>query len=69
MKKSRYTEGQVIGIRSHSPAADYYRNIFLNDVYQSPLKVFVLSDEQFNGPSGFNKINNWPTFARFLNRN
>jgi hypothetical protein len=69
VQSTGFTGDALFFLSSHSPAADYYRGIFLNDVYKSPPKVFVVSDEQFNGPSGFNKINNWPVFARFLNRN
>lgn len=56
-------------ITNHSPVVEYYRSIFLNDIYKSPPKVFVVSDESFEGPRGFSKIDNWPEFAAFLRKN
>lgn len=51
------------------PVVDYYRGIFWNGLQTHPPKVIVLSDEWFNWPRGFDKVNHWPEFAGFLNRN
>lgn len=50
-----------------APAVDYYRRIFWQKLQTNPPKVIVLSDEWFNWPRGFTKINQWPEFANYLN--
>jgi hypothetical protein len=49
------------------PAVEHYRNMFWNQLQSNPPKVIVLSDEWFNWPRGFDKINQWPAFAGYLN--
>jgi hypothetical protein len=50
-----------------APAVEYYRRVFWDGLQTNPPKVIVMSDEWFNWPRGFDKINHWPQFASYLN--
>lgn len=69
VQSTGFTGDSLFFARNRAPAVDYYRSIFFNDVYKSPPRVFVVSDESFDGPRGFDKIDNWPEFAAFLRKN
>ena len=50
-----------------APAIEHDRQVFWQSLQTNPPKVIVLSDEWFNWPRGFDKINHWPEFASYLN--
>ncbi len=50
-----------------SPVVDYYRQMFWDQVHTHPPKIFILSDEWFNGGRGYEKLGKWPQLAEYLN--
>jgi hypothetical protein len=52
-----------------SPVVDYYRVEFWNSLMKNPPSVIVLSNEWFNRLPTFDKLNQWPQFARYLAEN
>lgn len=52
-----------------SPVVDQSRDKFWNDMESNPPSVIVLSNEWFNRPATFDKINMWPRFADYLGVN
>ena len=69
IQSTGFTGDAQFFVNGHAPALNYYRSIFLNDIYKDPPKVFVVSDERFDGERDFNKLNNWPEFVAFLQKN
>jgi hypothetical protein len=52
-----------------SPAIGESRETFWKTMSKKPPSVIVLSNEWFNRPRTFNKINAWPWFAAYLKDN
>jgi len=52
-----------------SPIIDQFRESFFSMILSKPPAVFVVSNEWFDRPSTFDKIDNWPRFAAYLNTN
>jgi hypothetical protein len=52
-----------------SPAIGEIRETFSNTMSKNPPSVIVLSNERFDRPRTFNKIDVWPWFATYLNDN
>lgn len=52
-----------------SPAVASARAGFLRTIKERPPEVFVLCNTPFEGPRSFHKIDVWPEFAAYLNRN
>jgi hypothetical protein len=50
-----------------SPPLPYYRDILWNDLHKNPPKVIVLTTMWLSERSSFEKINQWPQLAAFLN--
>ena len=69
VQSTGFTGDSLFFRRERSPVVDYYRSIFLSDIYKAPPKVFVVSDEWFDGQRYFGKVENWPEFAAFLRKN
>jgi hypothetical protein len=53
----------------HTPTQEHYRQVFMDELAAHPASVIVLSNEWFSGPYTFDKIDQWPEFAVYLNRN
>jgi len=60
------TGDNVLFSRYPSPAVDATRQLFWNSLSANPPAVFVISDEQFLDPAGFDKLDHWPQFEQFL---
>jgi hypothetical protein len=52
-----------------SPVVDFYRDRFWDSIMKNPPAVFVLSNEWFNQVPTFDKLNEWPQFAKYLEEN
>ena len=52
-----------------SPVVDFYRDQFWNNVIRNPPTVFILTNEWFNQAPTFTKLNEWPQFANYLEKN
>jgi hypothetical protein len=52
-----------------SPVVDYYRKHFQDQLNANPPSVIVLSKEWYNTDSSFDKVNQWPQFAAYLDEN
>jgi hypothetical protein len=52
-----------------SPTIDQFRESFFSMILSKPPAVFVVSNEWFDRPSTFDKIDNWPRFAAYLKTN
>ncbi|HEX6774009.1 MAG TPA: hypothetical protein VF126_18375 [Acidobacteriaceae bacterium] len=52
-----------------SPVVDFYRHAFWNSTVKNPPDVFVLSNEWFNQTPTYDKLDQWPAFARYLAEN
>ena len=52
-----------------SRVVDYYRSQFWDQLNKNPPSVIVLSNEWFDRPSSFDKVNEWPQFASYLDEN
>ncbi|HEY0760287.1 MAG TPA: hypothetical protein VGD59_13630 [Acidisarcina sp.] len=68
VQNTGFTGDTLFFVRDHAPAVEFYRRIFWDDVHRAPPRVFVLSDEWFNWPRGFDKVDHWPEFAEYLNK-
>jgi hypothetical protein len=55
--------------RTPSSVVNYYRDQLWNDFAANSPKVIVISNEWFGEDSSFDKINQWPQFAMWLNAN
>ncbi len=67
VQNTGFTGDTLFFPRQSAPAIEHYRQIFWQSLQAHPPEVIVLSDEWFNWPRGFDKINNWPEFASYLN--
>lgn len=54
---------------SDAPVVLHYRNLFWQSLQTRPPKFIVLSNEWYSQNDTFNKINAWPEFAQYLERN
>ena len=52
-----------------SPVVDYYRDEYWKELTSNPPALIVLTNEWFSHPPSFNKINQWPIFAKYLEDN
>ena len=69
VQSTGFTGDSLFFSKARTPVVEFYSSIFLNQVYKSPPRVFVLSDEWFDGERGFGKLDYWPEFAAFLRKN
>ncbi len=67
VQNTGFTGDTLFFVPQSAPAVEHERQIFWQGLQTNPPKVFVLSDEWFNWPRGFSKINHWPEFATYLN--
>lgn len=49
-----------------STGLPYYRDIFWNDLHRSPPRVIILTNDWLGEPDSFEKINQWPQMAAYL---
>jgi hypothetical protein len=52
-----------------SPTIDQFRESSFSMILSKPPAVIVVSDEWFDQPSTFDKVDNWPRFADYLKSN
>ncbi len=52
-----------------SPPLPFYRNMLWNDLHTSPPRVIVLTNMWLREGASFNKVNQWPELAAFIQNN
>jgi hypothetical protein len=69
VENTSYTGDLLLFARQSSPAAEYYRTRYWELEKQDPAQVIVMSNEWFQEPNNFDKVDYWPPFKRFLAEN
>lgn len=60
------TGDNVLFSRYSSPEVEANRQLYWKAILANPPLAFVISDEQFLDPPGFDKLDHWPQFRQYL---
>jgi hypothetical protein len=69
VENTGYTGDLLFFTHSFSPTALYYKQKYWDLARQDPAAVLVVSNEWFGQANSFDKLNVWPQFVDYLNRN
>jgi hypothetical protein len=66
LENTSYTGDLLLFAKQDGPAVEYYRHKYWALEKHDPAQVLVMSNEWFQLPNSFDKVDYWPEFKRFL---
>lgn len=67
VENTGFTGDLLFFTSSTGRAVDFYREMFWRSAERDPANVLVMSNEWFQRPNSFHKVDSWPEFRQYLN--